>query len=266
MRTCRVPFGISRLLGGSGGRGATALPVGPRFCLTPLGDTARSASGPYQLVATSATAPVVSGRWRVLGAALRRAIASRKAVPADIKDQTSRPLRGKTEIVCHIPPPNASGDFGKLKFCARGAEVDERRETRAETRRRETMRQCGFANISSSHVSARLSSIVSRPRAHAYSASGDHVRGTSHIAIGEMAGIWREIMVRNVVFGGIAARPEGSPHPARRDASPHHWLPLRRSRGDRRAVRNSGALGDRALPFCRDKRGLSFLGVAVDHA
>ena len=38
------------------------------------------------------------------------------------------------------------------------------------------------------------------------------MRGTSHIAIGEMAGIWREIMVRNVVFGGIAARPEGSPH------------------------------------------------------
>ena len=154
-------------------------------------------------------------------------------------------------------PAQRKRDFGNLKFCARGAELDERRETRAETRRRETMRQCGFANISSSHVSARLSSIVSRPRAHAYSASGDHVRGTSHIAIGEMAGIWREIMVRNVVFGGIAARPEGSPHPARRDASPHHWLPLRRSRGDRRAVRNSGARGARALPFCRDKRGLS---------
>ena len=33
------------------------------------------------------------------------------------------------EIVCHIPPPNASGDFGELKFCARGAEIDERHET-----------------------------------------------------------------------------------------------------------------------------------------
>ena len=31
--------------------------VVPRFCLTSLGDTARSASGPYQLVATSATLP-----------------------------------------------------------------------------------------------------------------------------------------------------------------------------------------------------------------
>ena len=116
---CWGPFGLAQLLGGRGGRGATALPVDPRFCLTSLGDTARSTSRPYQLVATSATAPVVWGRWQVLGAAFRRAIASRKAVPADIKDQTSRPLRGKTEIVCHIPPPNASGDFGKLMFCAR---------------------------------------------------------------------------------------------------------------------------------------------------
>ena len=48
-----------------------------------------------------------------------------------------------------------------------------------ETRRRETMRLGGFANVSSSHVSARLSSIVSCPRAHAYSASGDHVRDMS---------------------------------------------------------------------------------------
>ena len=29
------------------------------------------------------------------------------------------PLRGKTETVCHIPPPVSSGDFVKLKFCAR---------------------------------------------------------------------------------------------------------------------------------------------------
>ena len=106
-------------------------------------------------------------------------------------------------MVCHIPPPNASMILGNGSFARGGAEIDERRET---------MRQCGFANISSSHVSARLSSIVSRPRAHTHLAGGGCVRGTSHIAIGEMAGIWREIMVRNVVFGGIAARPEGSPH------------------------------------------------------
>ena len=74
-------------------------------------------------VATSATAPVVSGRWRVLGAASRRAIASRKAVPADVKEQFCVLLhssfqreRGK---VYPIPPPDASGDFGKLKFRAR---------------------------------------------------------------------------------------------------------------------------------------------------
>jgi len=32
----------------------------------------------------------------------------------------SRLFTGKAEIVCHIPLPKASGDFGKLKFCARG--------------------------------------------------------------------------------------------------------------------------------------------------
>ena len=115
-------------------------------------------------------------------------------------------------MVCHIPPPNASMILGNGSFARGGAEIDERRETRMETRRRETIRLCGLANVSSSHVSARLSSIVSRPRAHTHLAGGGCVRGTSHIAIGEMAGIWREIMVRNVVFGGIAARPEGSPH------------------------------------------------------
>ena len=69
-----------------------------------------------QLVATGRDPPVVSGRWRVLGAASRRAIASRKAVPADVKDQFCVPLhssfqreRGK---VYPIPPPNASGILG----------------------------------------------------------------------------------------------------------------------------------------------------------
>ena len=38
------------------------------------------------------------------------------------RSNSASPLRGKTEIVCHIPPPNASGDFGKLKFCVRWAQ------------------------------------------------------------------------------------------------------------------------------------------------
>ena len=38
------------------------------------------------------------------------------------------------------------------------------------------------------------------------------MRGTSGIAIGEVTDMVREIMVRNVVLGVIAARPEGSPH------------------------------------------------------
>ena len=38
------------------------------------------------------------------------------------------------------------------------------------------------------------------------------MHGTSVIAICDVVGIRHEIMVRNVVFGGIAARPEGSPH------------------------------------------------------
>ena len=66
-----------------------------------------------QLVATGRDPPVVSGRWRVLGAALRRAITSRKAVPADVKEQFCVPLhssfqreRGK---VYPILPLHASG-------------------------------------------------------------------------------------------------------------------------------------------------------------
>ena len=74
-----------------------------------------------------------------------------------------------------------------------------------ETSRRETKRQCGFANVSSSHVSARLSSIVSRPRAHAHFASGGHVRGTSHIAIRDVAGMSREITVRNANLWELTA-------------------------------------------------------------
>ena len=124
---CWGPFGLAQLLGGSGGFIETALPfrsrgtrnptVVPRFwpfeCnLQSSGTLARRPF--YTLHFTFYTLPA---RWRV---GFRRAIASRKAVPADVKDQTSRPLRGKMEILCHIPPPNARGDFGKLKFCARG--------------------------------------------------------------------------------------------------------------------------------------------------
>ena len=70
-----------------------------------------------------------------------------------------------------FPHPTQAG----FTFCARWTQRltrDVRRETRTETRRRETMRQCGFANVSSSHVSARLSSRVSRPRAHNLTSPG----------------------------------------------------------------------------------------------
>ena len=67
---------------------------------------------------------------------------------------------------------------------------------------------------------ARLSSIVSRPRARPHLAGGGCVHGTSHIAIGEMARIWREITVRNVVVREL--RLGGTPRPTtdRRDAPP----------------------------------------------
>ena len=52
-----------------------------------------------------------------------------------------------------------------------------------------------------SHVTpAGLGSQVSCPRAHAHLVSGEYVRGTSLIAIGEMAGTGREVMVRNECF------------------------------------------------------------------
>ena len=71
--------------------------------------------------------------------------------------------------------------------------------------------------VSMSHVTpAGLGSQVSCPRAHTHLVGGGHARGTPLIAIGEMAGMRREITVRNVVWGNC-----GSPHPARRDASPH---------------------------------------------
>ena len=112
---CWGPFGLTQLLGGSGGRGATALPMirgsGRSNVICKVRASLRDAHFTFY---------TLPARWRVLGAASRRAIASRKAVPAEVKDQTSHPFTGKTEIVCHIPPPSASEDFGKLKFCARG--------------------------------------------------------------------------------------------------------------------------------------------------
>ena len=57
--------------------------------------------------------------------------------------------------------------------------------------------------VSSSHVSARLLSIVSRPRAHAHFANGGHVRGTS--IIGNVAKFRREITVRNANLWELTA-------------------------------------------------------------
>ena len=102
-------------------RGTRDPTVLPRFCLTSLGDTARSASGPYHFRSRGTRDPTkVSGRWRVLGAASRRAIASRKAVPADIKDQPYLPLQpyfhGERGKVYPISPPVSSGKCGSWKL------------------------------------------------------------------------------------------------------------------------------------------------------
>jgi len=75
---------------------------------------------PYLSVAQERDPPLVSGRWRVLGAALRRAIASRRAVPANVKDQSYHPLHpsshGECEKVYPIPPPLSSGKCSFWKF------------------------------------------------------------------------------------------------------------------------------------------------------
>ena len=140
---CWGPFGLAQLLGGERSRG-TRDPTGdPRFCPTSLGGADGDGTPPLPFRSRGfirrslakaervtlpcgrdkRDPPVVSGRWRVLGAASRRAIASRKAVPADVKDQSCVPLHGSFQRergkVYPIPPPNASGDSGKLKFRAR---------------------------------------------------------------------------------------------------------------------------------------------------
>ena len=115
-------------------RGTRDPTVLPRFCLTSLGDTARSASGPYHFRSRGTRDPTkVSGRWWVLCAALRRAIASRRAVPADIKDQPYLPLHpsfhGERGKVYPIPPPVSSGKCVFLEI-ARGGSPRRARPTR----------------------------------------------------------------------------------------------------------------------------------------
>ena len=113
-RLCPLPW---EARGDADGDGTPSLPQeATRVSLPRMAATER---GPPVVVATSCDPPVVSGRWRVLGAALRRAIASRRAVPADVKDQLSRPCKGKLAIIIpHFPAQNKR-DFGRLKFCAR---------------------------------------------------------------------------------------------------------------------------------------------------
>ena len=87
-RLCPLPW---EARGDADGDGTPSLPQeATRVSLPRMAAMER---GPPVVVATSCDPPVVSGRWRVLGAALRRAIASRRAVPADVKDQLSRPCR-----------------------------------------------------------------------------------------------------------------------------------------------------------------------------
>ena len=132
IRCCVRAGGLSGLPSSSGlaQRSQGDRPTGiPRFC--PL---------PQDMVATNATAPVVSGQWQV---SLRRAIASRRAVPADVKDQINlhSSFHRKREKVYPIPPPVSSGKCGFWKLRGRLAEGqgltrDARRETRTKTSRR----------------------------------------------------------------------------------------------------------------------------------
>ena len=82
---CWGPFGLAQLLGGERSRGTRDPTVGSEVLPYSLGGADAQERDP----------PLVSGRWRVLDAALRRAIASRKAVPADVKDQLSAFASGK---------------------------------------------------------------------------------------------------------------------------------------------------------------------------
>ena len=126
-----------------GGRGATALPVIRGFALIPWEVRTAMERRPYLSVAQERDPPLVSGRWRVLGAALRRAIASRRAVPADVKDQTYLPPSSfLSRGICESIPQSPAGFKREMRFCdcARGTGVDGRPET-GDPRHEETVRQ-----------------------------------------------------------------------------------------------------------------------------
>ncbi len=90
LRTCWGPFGIPQLLGLERRRRGDR-PTSIRG--SGLGRQRRvEDNAPYQRQA----------RWWVLGAAFRRAIASRKAVPTNVKDQPPRPFTGKTKPLYRI--------------------------------------------------------------------------------------------------------------------------------------------------------------------
>ena len=92
---------------GADGDGTPSLPFGHAGCVASV---PRLCPRLQHRGARRAANVSVSGRWRVLGAALRRAIASRRAVPADVKDQLSRPCKGKLAIIIpHFPAQNKRG-------------------------------------------------------------------------------------------------------------------------------------------------------------
>ena len=112
-RVTGVPRFCLTSLEGADGDGTPSLPQeATRVSLPRMAATER---GPPVAVATSCDPPVVSGRWRVLGAASRRAIGSRRAVPTDVKDQFCVPLHssfhGERVKVYPIPPPFSSEDL-----------------------------------------------------------------------------------------------------------------------------------------------------------
>ena len=90
---CWGPFGLAQLLGGSGGRGATALPVVRGSALLPW------------VIRPARRADPTSWSRQARPLPWFRESRTRRCQ----RSNSASPLRGKTEIVCHIPPPNASG-------------------------------------------------------------------------------------------------------------------------------------------------------------
>ena len=93
-------------------------------------------------------------------------------------------------------------------------------------------------------------------------ASGGHMRGTSLIRICDVANLGREITVRNVVLG-IAARPEGSPHP-----KPPRWRLSILSRQARPSRKGGPRLivGDLSLTRAGDRQAAEGRLGREDHA